>query len=145
MDSFELPADLCLTIAEGIKDGTCAAVCNGSFNESANCAGTAAFTIHATQFNDDPLTGANWTTGPASDQCLYRSKLGGIIGVLTAIDIVIRFYKITSGKITLKCNNETAVDQAGGDWPLKASQDCFDSLQVIQNILRELPIEVNIR
>lgn len=145
LDQFDLPSDLCLAIAEGIKDGTCVAVCDGSFNKAVNCAGTAAFTIHATQIDEDPLTGGNWTTGPASDQCSYWSELGGIIGVLLAIDIVFRFYKIGSSKLTLKCGNETAVDQAGGDWPLRASQECFNYLQVVRNMLRELPIEVEIQ
>ena len=71
LDQFDLPSDLCLAIAEGIKDGTCAAVCDGSFKEVMNCAGKAAFTIHATQLNEDPVTDGNWTTGLASDQYSY--------------------------------------------------------------------------
>ena len=126
---FELPANLCLAIAKSILNGTCAAVCNGSFNKAANCAETAAFTIHAKQLDEDPLTGGKWTTDAASsNQCSYRTELGGIIGVLIANDMVVQFYKIISGKLTLKCNNKIAVDQAGGDWPLKASQDCFNYL-----------------
>ena len=41
-------------------------------------------------------------------------------------------------------DNEAAVDQAGGDWPLNVRQECFDYLQEIRNRLNLLPIEVDI-
>ena len=71
MDSYSLPADSCLSIAEGICNGTCKAVSDGSFNLHRNRAGTAAFTVHASVEDNDPLTGTNWTTGTKADQGSY--------------------------------------------------------------------------
>ena len=41
-------------------------------------------------------------------------------------------------------DNEAAVDQAGGDWPLNVRQECFDYLQEIRNRIKLLPIDVDI-
>ena len=114
LDDYKLSGDLYQAIAECTWNGTCAAACNISFNQAEDCAGTAAFIVHATQEDADPLIGTNWTTEPKVDQC-YWSELGGIIGFLVSINIVVHFYKINSSKITLKCDNEEAVDQASGN------------------------------
>ena len=85
LDLCSLPADKCLSIAEGIRNGTCRAVLDGSFNLQRDCAGIAAFTVHASAEDNDPLTGTNWTTGTKADQGSYRSELGGVIAVLIAV------------------------------------------------------------
>ena len=131
MDSYSLPAALYLLIAKGICKGTCRTVSDRSFNLERKCSGTAAFTVHASEDDADQPTGTNWTTRSKADQGSYRSELGGVIAVLTTVDIIVQFFCITSGKITIKLDNEAAVDQAGGDWPLNVRQECFDYLQEI--------------
>ena len=79
--------------------------------------------MHASAEDNDPLTGTNWTTGTKADQGSYQSELGGVIAVLIAVNIIVQFFGITSGKITIKLDNEAAVDQAGGDWPLNVQQN----------------------
>ena len=79
-----------------------------------------------------------------ADQGSYQSELGGVIAVLIAVNIIVQFFGITSGKITIKLDNEAAVDQAGGDWPLNVRQECFDYLQEIRNRIKLLPIVVDI-
>ena len=71
------------------------------------------------------IWGTKWITGWATDQNSFWSELGGIIGVLTVVEMVVTFWKITAGKITIKLDNESAVDKAvdqiSGEWPLKPS------------------------
>ena len=59
LDEFVLPTDECCSIAAGISAGTGAAVADGSFDRNKNAAGTAAFTLHANQADDDLMTGVN--------------------------------------------------------------------------------------
>ena len=95
LDSFSLPADLCSSIAEDICNRTCRAVSDGSFNLECDQFSTAAFTVHASADNTDPLAGTNWTTGSKADQGSYCSELGGVIAILTVVDIIVQFCSIT--------------------------------------------------
>lgn len=65
LNDYNLPCYHCHAIAESIRNGTCTAVCDGSFNQNQaeDYAGTTAFTVCATQADTNPLTGKNWTTG----------------------------------------------------------------------------------
>ena len=142
IDEVRLPADDGKAIAEGIRTGTCAAVADGSFDDNKDNAGTAAFTIHANQGDRAPITGANWTTGRKQEQCSHCSELGGIIAILIMLETIAHCYSITSGKVTIRCDNDTAVDQSADDGPIKVDQKSFDYLQEIRNRLKVLPIEV---
>ena len=52
-------------------------------------------------------------------------------------------FSITSGKVTIKCDNDKAVDQSANDGPIKVDQKSFDYLQEIRNRLKVLHIKVD--
>ena len=112
LDECSLPADKGAAIAAAIQGGTARAVCDGSFNAALDSAGTSAFIIAASSTDRKMIKGTNWITGWAADQTSFRSELGGIIGVLTVIEMVVTFWKITAGRLTIKLDNESAVDKA---------------------------------
>ena len=110
MASYSLPSDKCCLIADGIQNGMCSAVANGSFNLEQDHSVTATFTIHASQEKYEPLTGKNWTTGSNVDWGLYCSELCGVISILSSVNIIVQFYTIELGKLTIKLHNKTAVE-----------------------------------
>jgi hypothetical protein len=80
-------------IAAAIMQGTCKAVTDGSYKLHH---GTASFVIKGL----DPrktIQGSNVTPGQPSEQCAYRSKLGGILGILTVLESICAQYNITEG------------------------------------------------
>jgi len=99
LDSYSLPADLCLSIADGILKRTCWVVSDGSIDLKHNSSGTAAISVHTSEDDADPLICAKWTTGTTrskANQESYSSKLGGVIDILTVVDIIVQFYTITT-------------------------------------------------
>ena len=97
---IEQPDDL-TSIVASILEGTAAAVTDGSFNLQG---GTAAFTL-VNLTSGVQLTGANHVPGLPTDQCAYRSELTGILGTVILINIVCKFFRITSRQVTIRCNN----------------------------------------
>jgi hypothetical protein len=73
----------------------------------------------------------NWVPGLPTDQLAYRSELAGIVGILSAVAVIIQQYKITAGSITIALDGESALDQASAETPLKINQAYFDILQDI--------------
>ena len=86
------------------------------------------------------VKGWNWVTGPPSSQSAYRSELAGVIASLTMLDIIVRQNNITEGEVTIALDGLTAMQQAGGDWPLSLNQECFDNLQIIRAWIKLSPL-----
>lgn len=68
LDSFSLPADLCISITDCICNGTCRAVSDWSFILEPHWLDTTAFTVHASRDDTDLLISTNWTTGSKADK-----------------------------------------------------------------------------
>ena len=79
-------------------------------------------------------------TGPASAQSAYQSKLAGVLASLTMLDIIVRHNNLTEGQVTIALDSLTAMQQAGGDWPLILDQECFDYLQIIRAWIKLSPL-----
>ena len=54
-------------------------------------------------------------------------------------DIIVRHNNITDREVTIALDGLTAMQQAGGDWPLSLDQECFDYLQKIRAWIKLLP------
>jgi hypothetical protein len=84
-----------LPIASSIHEAMAIAVTGGSFKLQR---GTLAFTLM-------DLASGTQLTGVRRDHCLYQSKLTGILGTIILINIACGFFQITSGHVTIECNN----------------------------------------
>ena len=61
------------------------------------------------------------------------------------LDIIVRHNNITEGKVTIALDGLTAMQQAGGDWPLSLDQECFDYLQIIRAWIKLSPLTFTFR
>ena len=56
------------------------------------------------------------------------------------IDVIVRLNNLTEGQVTIALDGLTAIQQAGGDWPLSLDQECFDYLQIIRVWIKLSPL-----
>jgi hypothetical protein len=125
-------------VAHGIQQGTAVAVSDGTFREYSDTA-AAAFVISpniATIEGPSVIRGENQVPGDRFSHSSYRSELAGILGILHSTRILCHFHNITSGAITIGLDNESAIEQAKGDWPLSVTQQpgtSFTKLDIYSN------------
>jgi hypothetical protein len=141
LDAVKLPQDNCQAISIAIAKDTARAISDGSYDPLIH-KGTSSLTIMADKHDRDPLDDDNWVPGLPTDQSAYRSELAGIVGILSAVAVIIQQYDITKGSITIALDRESALDQASAETPLKVNQADFDILQDIRERLHILPIKV---
>jgi hypothetical protein len=149
LDSHDMAKDGGLAIVQGIKDGTARIVSDGSYKKDTPIrpAGTSAFRIapYANNKEEQCITGYNWVTGTKEDQSSYRSEAAGVSGALAVLDVLVKYYHIESGSVTIALDGLLALQQCAGDWPLSIDQPCFDVLQDVRGRLKALPITVDFR
>ena len=103
LDELVLPPDIGSAIAAAISNGTAASVSDGSF-DGALQRGSSAFLVSPTADSTDAstfITGGNLTTGNPANQSAYRSELAGALAILSTVDLLVSYYKITSGSLTI--------------------------------------------
>lgn len=86
-----------------------------------------------------PVRTSGWRE---SDVNAYRSELQGIYSVLLALQVLTKFHQLTSGSITLYCDNEKAVELANQLTPFSSSLSHMDLLRSIQHLHTSLPFRV---
>jgi hypothetical protein len=134
-------------VAHGIQQGTAVAVSDGTFREYSDTA-AAAFVISpniATIEGPSVIRGENQVPGDRFSHSSYRSELSGILGILHSTRILCHFHNVTSGAITIGLDNESAIEQAKGDWPISVTQPAWDLLQEIRHLLQLSPITCSFR
>ena len=142
LESFKLISDGGAAIAHVISTGTASAVIDGSYDNSRR-AGFSAFIIAPNKDKGlERLESANFAIWLPDEQSAYRSELAGVIGVLTCVEVIVKIYKLCIGLITIALDGESALYQSDSEWPLSIDRSSFDYIQVIQNIIKELPISV---
>jgi hypothetical protein len=112
-----------LAVTSAIRDRTAVAVSDGSFKDQH---GTAALVLcdptKALPSSTSRIIGCHVTPGNLSDQSPYRSELSGIYGILCVMEEICKLYDITSGKITIGCDNEKclwmSIDKPGSFYQL---------------------------
>ena len=118
------------------------AVSDGSYDDSRQ-AGSSAFIIAPNKEKGTVcLEDASFVTELPGGQSSYRSELAGVLGVLTCVQALVKFYKISDSSIIIVLDGESAIYQSDSDWPLSIDQNSFDYIQVIRNIIKDLPISV---
>ena len=115
-------------VVKAIRHRKAIAVTDGSFKQGK---GTAGFCI---------MSPSIWYSscqipGQSDVQCSYQSELGGLLGILTILDIIVEEASITNGSITIGCDNVQAGEHAL-EWNRFPSptQDHFDLLQQIHTL-----------
>ena len=118
LDKYMLPHDGEAAITHAISAGTAAAVSDGSYDDSRQ-AGSLAFIIAPNKDEGSVcLEGVNFVTGLPDEQSSYRSKLAGVLGVLTCVEALVKFYNIGDGVITIALDGESVIYQSDSEWPL---------------------------
>ena len=149
LDKFVLPEDRYQALSDGIRNGTANIVSDGSFNPTSPIGpvGTLAVILApSTECHKRHwVKGCNWVTSPASLQSAYRSELANVIASPTIINIIVRHHSITEGAVTIALDGKTAMEEAGGDWPLSLDQKCFDYLQIIRAWIKLSPLTFTFR
>ena len=91
LDKYTLPSDGGAAIAYAISAWTDTAVSDGSY-DNLRQAGSSAFIIAPNKEKAAAcLEGANFVTGLPEEQSCYRSKLAGVLGVLTCVEALVKF------------------------------------------------------
>lgn len=93
-----------------IRNGMAIAVCGGSFKEGK---GASAWVLEGEGGkSSNRMVGRNIVPGHAEDQSAYRSELAGILGVVSIVKELVKYYEIEEGHVTIGCNNISALDIA---------------------------------
>ena len=147
LDALTFPPDDGAAIAEAITNGTAAAISDGSFDPVLQRGSSAFLLSPKVEENAEAswISGGNLTTGLPSDQSSYRSELAGAIAILSTVDLLVSFYHITSGALTIAFDGKAALDYSSSDAVLSVSQQSFDYLQVIHTRAAALPIDIHWR
>ena len=128
-------------VAASILQGTCKAVCDGSYKDGH---GTAAFRLQG----EDPakaVQGCNVTPGRTQEQCAYRSELGGLVGVLTTLQVLCDTFQVDSGKATVGIDCESLIKRLSNPKPLNVTESHFDMLTECRRRMKILPCQVILR
>ena len=130
-------------IAQTLVAGQGLAVVHGSnMPKSSTELGTAAWCIQDTQ-TGEYCTGVVQTSGDEREVNPYRSELQGIHMVLMAVYIICNFHQVTSGKMTVCCNNEKAL-WLSRQWMIQVSltQKHVDLIRAICKLAAAIPIKI---
>jgi len=83
------------------------AVCGGSFKEGK---GASAWVLEGEGGkSSNRMVGRNIVPGHAEDQSAYRSELAGILGVVSIVKELVKYYEIEEGHVTIGCNNNQEI------------------------------------
>lgn len=124
-------------IADGIQQGTAVAITDGSYKDQH---GTASFEIRPT-LHRRGLQGSNVTPGEDELQCAFRSEVGGIAGILYALEVICQEHQITQGHITIACDCQSAGQQVLWDGQeVDPNHRHYDLLRYTSSLKTRLPI-----
>ena len=127
-----------------IEDGTLLTCSDGSFDPELGT-GSQAW-LFADKTGHLLWSGAGPIDGNPDMVTSYRSKLGGITTILFLLQQIVAFFGISTGAVTLYCDNQGALDNVFDEYPRrgiypKLERD-YDLLGAARAIWRNLPIKV---
>jgi hypothetical protein len=105
--------------------------------------GAAAWLLQVSETSPFYCIGQCDTSGTTREVNAYRSELQGIHAILLALTVLCKAHGITSGKVTLACDNEQAVRHSNDkrlEVPSKVHH--ADLVRAIRRLKQDLPIEV---
>jgi hypothetical protein len=93
-------------LADAIHKGTCSCVTDGLYKDGHS---TAAWKLLDLVTPEHSIKGQCITPGTLAQQNLYRSKVSGLYASVAITNVLVKFFHITSGSMTLACNNLGAI------------------------------------
>jgi hypothetical protein len=110
------------TLADAICQGQAIAVSDGSYKDKF---GTVAYVLEgATAVNQ--IMGVLAVPGVPEDQSLYHSELAGLYGIAMMVQVICKYFGITSGGIKVGCDGQIALQRVIGEGP-KLNPDIKDA------------------
>jgi hypothetical protein len=115
-------------MAHAIWHGTAIAVSDGSYKDGR---GMAAFILETSNNFDltGRIVGVNSIPGETVNHSSYRSKIGGVSGIVETVGILCDRHSITAGAIKVGLDGEQAMENIFGTWPLHPQQADYDLLK----------------
>ncbi len=100
--------------------------------------GTAAWVLQGTKSR---CSGQVVCPGSASDQNSYRSEVSGLLAILLFVDLLAKFFSITTGSIEVACDGESALSKIFSYIPVTNILDpCSDLISTAQHLWRHSPL-----
>ena len=128
-----IPDDNGKKFCEEVKNNNGKLVCDGSTKTGKS---TSAFvSIGST------IRGTNVVPGRSEDQSSYRGELGGMLGAIICANELLQYNKVTSGLITLGCDNEGAIKAISPDREYNSQWNSYDLLFQIRKELKNSPVQ----
>ena len=130
-------------IITDIEEGKAVAVSDGSFKEEF---GTACWIIE-NELGTERIIGLIDIPGSKKDHDAYRSELGGLYGIVTAVDILVEISKLKEGGIEIGCDGMSALNRAF--WvdkdDISSKQAHYDMISGIQGMTNDSKIQYSTR
>ena len=128
------PSQRLQDFADSMKNGTAKTVSDGSYKDYITTAAYKA--LQGTPSFQSTVI----TPGRAEDQCAYRGELAGLLGIIMMANMICTYFSITHGKITVGCDNTTALWNSFEDHPITSKHAQRDILQAIRHALQRSPL-----
>ena len=126
------------SLAREIEAGTVVAVSDGSLK----CEfGTAAFTIEHSPTTR--IRGVNVVPGPIKEGDSHRCELAGLYGLVQCVRVICEVHNVTTGQITVACDNITALEVFDDEFQPHPKQANFDLTSSVYNLIKLSPIKWN--
>ena len=124
------------TIAAALQTGTAVAVSDGSLKLDF---GTAAFVIESHN-SINRITGINQVPGPISAGDSHRCELAGLFGIAMTLKCICDLHKITSGSLTIACDNTAALKVFDPEFVPLPNAKNFDLLCAVYDAIQKSPL-----
>ncbi len=122
------------SFCEAIANGTAAVVSDGSLKLGF---GTAAFILAG---GTHEITGVNQVPGPIAEGDSHRCELSGLYGAVVLVNEICSLFNITSGSITIACDNKSAIKCCHRHFVPKPKFHNYDLIQALHQAIINSPV-----
>ena len=126
-------------IAHAIQSGTLTIVSDSSLKHGL---GTSAFILE-TPDRQHTIRGVNQVPGPISEGNSHRCKMAGIYGALICLKNICTLHNITTGHVTIACDNLDAVGSLDQEYQPHPRHNNFGLTLAVHSIQSALPLSVS--
>ncbi len=122
--------------AQAILNGTAIIVSDGSLKLQL---GTAAFILEGTE--NVYIEGVHAVPGPIQDGDSHRCEVSGLFGAVILANLIAQLHNITTGKVTIACDNQAAINIFDPNYLPKPKSRNFDLVNALHHALQSSPFE----
>ena len=125
-----------LAIAQALVTGLAVAVSDASTKDSF---GTAAMVLETTP-PTFRISAVNVTPGPVKDRDSTRCETAGLIGVVVIVMAVCTVHQVTTGSLTIGCDNKMSLRIFTPDFIPDPAEESFDLVSCLHALIKKSPI-----